>query len=89
MNTEIHISSFVVQAKPDQLRYVEHSLEQLPGVDVFQLDPSGKIVITLETHSSWEITKCSADIFEISGVLSCNMVYHHAETEQELDSFIV
>lgn len=86
MNTEIHISSFVIQARPEQLNQVENSLEKLPGVDVFQVDVSGKIVITLETHSSWEITKCSADIFEISGVLSCNMVYHHAESEQELRS---
>lgn len=86
MFQEIHISSFIVQVRPEHLKSVEKHLDAMHGVDVFQISETGKIIITLETHTTWEISQYSSAILDTKGVLSCNMVYHHAETEAELQS---
>lgn len=81
MSEEFHISSFIVQTKPEQLAPLTHKLAELPGVEVHQSTPEGKIIVTLECLSTREISETTSTINQLPGVLSCNMVFHQIEQE--------
>lgn len=86
MSDEFHISSFIVQSKPDCMQVMIDQLMNLPGVEVHQTSPEGKIVVTLECQHTGEISDTTAAIGRMPGVLSCNMVFH--QIEQETDNRI-
>jgi nitrate reductase NapD len=81
MNDEFHISSFIVQAKPEQLTSLQQQLKAIAGVDVHQTSPAGKIIITLECNNTHDITQATTAIGKLPGVLSCNMVFHQIEND--------
>ena len=85
MNEEFHISSFIVQSKPEQLVPLTHKLAELPGVEVHQFTPEGKIIVTLECLNTREISETTSTINQLPGVLSCNMVFHQIEQEHAND----
>ena len=81
MNNEFHISSFIVQAKPEHLEALLETLKTLTGVEIHQTSPEGKIVLTLECNNTGEISDITTAIGQMKGVLSCNMVFHQIEQE--------
>jgi len=87
MDTEFHISSFIVQAKPEHFEQLVNTLATLSGVEVHQTSPEGKIVITLECNNTREITDTTTAIGQLEGVLSCNMVFHQIEQEPVTETY--
>jgi periplasmic nitrate reductase NapD len=76
---EHHISSLVVHAMPDTLDHVSAELTALPGIEIHAQDPSGKLILTLETDHEAVIVEHINAIYGIRGVLSAALVFHHIE----------
>jgi nitrate reductase NapD len=83
MNTEFHIASFIVLARPGRLPTLCEQLQQLPGTEVHQRDSSGKAIITVEAASTYAINQVTLAIGQLDGVLACNMVFHQFEPATE------
>jgi len=74
-----HISSLVVRAHPARLEAVVARIGRLSVAEVALSDPSGKIVVTLETRDEDEIVAAMAALERMAGVVSVALVYHQAE----------
>ena len=81
MNSEFHISSFVIQCRPQAMTELCDILPLQPGLEIHQTDDNnGKIIITLETDDTQQITDITKAIGQMPHVLSCNMVFHQFES---------
>jgi nitrate reductase NapD len=76
---EVHISSMVVHAKPNNLQTVKTCIEQLAGVEIYGESDDGKLVVVLETENQGFITDVIEKINNIEFVLSTALVYHQIE----------
>lgn len=76
---EHHISSLVVHALPTAAEHVCTELVALDGVEIHARDPSGKLILTLETADESAIVERLNVIYGIRGVLSASLVFHHFE----------
>ncbi|MFW3615761.1 chaperone NapD [Billgrantia antri] len=85
MNAQVHISSLVVQLQPERIEEVSRHYQAHPGVEVHATDPCGKMVLVLETAGQREIVTFIEGLQQAPGVLSVSLVYHHAESADELD----
>jgi periplasmic nitrate reductase NapD len=74
-----HISSLVVRAHPDRLAAVVRRIGALSVAEVAMSDPSGKIVVTLETLNEDEIVAAMNAMQNMGGVVSVALVYHQTE----------
>ena len=83
--TEVHISSLVVQVKPENLSRVSDELSANEFAEVHMKSPEGKIIVTLETPSRFEVTKAIDEFRTIQGVLNVVMVYHQMEDAAGMD----
>ena len=79
MSNEIHISSLVVHAHPTRIAAVVEALARIVDLELHAVDPSGKMVVTLETDSQATILERLEQITRLPGVLAANLVYHHSE----------
>lgn len=78
----INICGVLVHAHPDKFDAVRQFLLELPGVEIHQQSPDGRLVVTVEdTPDSWagETIKY---IQETPGVLVASLVYHHFDESQ-------
>ena len=74
-----HISSLVVRAHPSRLDAVVRRIGGLSVAEVAMTDPSGKIVVTLETRDEGEIVAAMNAMQRMSGVVSVALVFHQTE----------
>ncbi len=79
----VHISSLVLRADPSKLADVIAAVEAVDAAEVPMSDPSGKIVVTLETASEAEIVDHLNKLSLVDGVASASLVYHQTEVETE------
>ncbi len=80
MTQEIHISSLVVTADPKRIKIVESAINAHPIAEVAISDPSGKLIVTLETPDEHQLVQGLTDIQLLPGVASAALCYHHSET---------
>lgn len=76
---ELHISSLVVQVRPEALARVTEAVAALDGAEVHGHGPTGKLVVTLETASEAVTLERLTAINQLEGVLSAVLVYHHVD----------
>jgi periplasmic nitrate reductase NapD len=79
---ELHISSLVVHGRPERLAAIDRAIAALPGAEVAIADPSGKMVVTLETETQAAVADALTTITLLDGVLSAALVFHHVEESQ-------
>ncbi len=80
MTDIMHISSLIVMALPERLAEVVNEIEKRGG-EVAASDPSGKLVVVLESGDESEVTAFANGLILMSGVLSANLVFHHIDEE--------
>lgn len=80
MTGQVHISSLVVQARPDRLVEVTKAIE-IRGGEIPATDPNGKLIVVLETESETIISDFLNEIAVMPGVLSASLVYHHIDEQ--------
>lgn len=85
MQEKQHISSLIVQVKPEVVEAITTQCKAHENVDTPLVDPLGKLVVLLEMPSQRKIVEFIDWLQERPGVLSVNMVYHHVESVEELD----
>ena len=74
-----HVSSLLLRARPERLAAVAARISRLPVAEVAMTDPSGKIVVVLETRDEHEIVAAMNAMHAIDGVVSVALVYHQTE----------
>ena len=74
-----HVSSLLVRAHPARLDAVVARIARLSVAEVATSDPSGKIVVTLETRDENEIVAAMNSLQQMAGVVSVALVYHQSE----------
>lgn len=85
---EAHITSLIVHAKPENVSRIALDIDAMPHAEVHVTSPEGKLVISLETDTLYQVTEAIDAIAKLSGVLSSTMVCHHVEDPETLDDFI-
>ncbi|MBI2255271.1 MAG: chaperone NapD [Proteobacteria bacterium] len=78
-----HISSLVVQVRPEALAPARLAIAVLPGAEIHGEDASGKLVVVLDTADEAEILGTIALIHDMPGVITASLIYH------EIDSLAV
>lgn len=80
MTDIMHISSLIVMALPERLAEIVNEIEKRGG-EVAASDPSGKLVVVLETSDESDVTAFANELSLMSGTLSANLVFHHIDEE--------
>ena len=79
MTERLHISSIVVTADPARLQVVTDGISAMDHAEVAIADPSGKLVVTLETPSEHELVEGLNALQLLPGVVSAALCFHHSE----------
>jgi len=82
---EVHVSSLVVQVRPERMAAVRDGITRLPGAEVHAAE-AGKIVVTLETEGEHPIRAAIETIHGWPGVLGAALVFHHVEPRASMES---
>jgi periplasmic nitrate reductase NapD len=81
MTAEMHISSLVVQCRPEHLEAVSDRLRSLPGTELHGASPQGRLVVVLETAGQAEISSWLAAVRDLPDILNAALVYHAVDGE--------
>ena len=76
MSDVLHVSSLLLRAQPDQVADIIEHIEAMEGAEAPVTDPSGKIIVTLETDSEAAIVAQLNTLSLLDGVVSAALVYH-------------
>ncbi len=82
--TELHIASFIVRARADAAAEVARRITSLEGAEVHAVE-GGKIIVVVEAPSEHGLADRMDDLRELPDVLMVNLVYHHADSQPELE----
>jgi len=88
IETETHITSFVVQVQPDSVAATTQRIETIEGASIHIAHPDGKLVVVMEADSLAIVTDWIAEVSGFPGVLSAVLVYHQIEDAERLDDLI-
>lgn len=76
---EVHVSSLIVQARPEALDEVVAGIDAIAEAEVHGRDGVGKLVVVLETPDEGGINAAVDAISALAGVLTVNMVFHQID----------
>ena len=79
---ELHVSSLLVQSRPERTRAIADKILAMSGADV-PTQGEGRLVVTLVTGSERAILDAVEAIRELPGVLSAQLVFHRIERDEE------
>jgi len=79
----MNLSGILVMAHPHALPQVVAALNALPGVEVHQQDPQGRLVVVLEADSIRDEADGLRRIKTVPDVLMAEMVFHYFEDDDE------
>lgn len=77
MTAETHIASLVLRCDPAQLAAVLPRLTGIPQAEVALADPSGKVLLLVETDRETVVAETLTRLQLMDGVASAALVYHH------------
>ena len=75
-NALYEIASILVQAKPELLDAAARAIEALPGTQIYNRDPKGKLVVVIEAPDVGSIGASLNAISKIPEVLTAALVFH-------------
>ncbi len=87
-NTEVHISSIVIQVLPASANKVAEYVEGVDGAEVHMVSPEGKLVVTLETETQQEVAARIDTFNQLDGVINSVLIYHQVEDATSLDEVV-
>lgn len=77
----VSIAGVLVHASPERLAAVQMQLAQLPGVEIHAVTPEGKLVVTVDESEERMTGESVMRLYDVEGVLSAAMIYHHFEND--------
>lgn len=78
----VHISSLVIQCRPEALGALAETVRGLPEAELAARDPAGKAVVVLETTDESGITRIADRLGRAPGVLSASLVFHQIDDRE-------
>ncbi|PZW69781.1 periplasmic nitrate reductase chaperone NapD [Pseudomonas sp. URMO17WK12:I1] len=82
MDAPLHIASFIVHARPEQLDAVLANLRLLDDLDVHQHSREGKAVVVIEAVDEKLILQRIDQVNALPGVLNAALIYHECLTSE-------
>lgn len=81
----MNISSVIVRARPEKLASVRSALARIPGVDVHQDAPDGRVIVTIEDCADGSTADAFIAMHNLDGVIGASLVYQYCDDglEQE------
>lgn len=79
MNEVVHISSLLVRADPEKFDQILAEIATIKLAEVPMTDPSGKIIVVLETDKQSEIIDAMTQLQLMDGVVNASLVYHQTD----------
>jgi len=70
------VASVLVQARPERLQAVASAIGALPGCEIFQSSPQGKLVVVIEADDVGIIGTTLNMISSLPHVLTAALVFH-------------
>ena len=84
MNEEVHIASLVVRHRPDAAAAIERWVRTCPGLEIAGQEAACSILL-YEGSGTRELMDCIDAGQASPGVISVNLIYHHAEPREALE----
>ena len=81
----VHIASVLVQATERGCAAVRASIDSLPGAELHETGPPGKVVIVLESADSRAVADAATGLQQLPGVLTVSIVAHLMESASSLE----
>ena len=78
---EYHISSAIVQFKPEFMSRVNNLIGELEGVEVRGSDDQGKLIVVIESDTERGMVIIIDQLKELDGVANVSLVYHQVDNE--------
>lgn len=82
----MNISGLVIMTVPKKTKQVVEKLKDIEGLEIHRVLEDGKIVAVLERESTGEEVNTVRNMYDIDGVITATMAYHHFE--EEVDEMI-
>lgn len=82
MSNELHVTSLIVQVRPEMMAQVRQQILQNDRAEL-SVNNEVKLVVVLEGTSAKSLLEDIATINAIPGVLTATMVYHQSEVLEE------
>jgi len=74
---DMNICGVLIHANPSKVANVLAALGELPGVDVHETAPGGRIVTTIEDTGETLALHTLTQIHRLDGIVAASLVYHH------------
>ena len=84
MSKELHVTSLVVQVRPEQMSNVRQAILTMENAEL-SVNDEVKLVVVLEGETQKGLMADIEAINGIEGVLSAAMVYHQSEVLEEVE----
>lgn len=88
MNDEVHIACFVARHLPGNSAALDGVIAQWPGLELARREKTQSILLH-ESEGSRELLACMDALQGVAGMISVNLIYHHAEARAALDEIII
>ena len=80
---EYHISSAIVQFKPEFMCRVNKCIHELEGAEVHASDDQGKLVVVVESDTERGMASIIDQIKDINGVANVSLVYDQVDDDPD------
>jgi periplasmic nitrate reductase NapD len=77
-----NICGVLVHVDPSRLLPTCDALVAMPGVEIHEQSDDGRLVLTVEDTPDQVAVATLAQLYEVPGVASAALVYHHCETDE-------
>lgn len=77
-----NICGVLLHVDPSCLLPTCDELSGMPGVEIHQQNDDGRVVLTVEDSAGELAVVTLAKLYEVPGVASAALVYHHVETDE-------
>ncbi len=84
MNDELHISSLVVQHRPEAFARLAATVQARAGMEIAARGDT-RCVVLCETDDQRHLMDRIDELHAVEGVLTVSLIYHHAEPRAALD----
>lgn len=78
----MHITSCIVNTRPENAASVQAALEEFEGVEVHGGQKEGKLIVTVELPYGAAAADTMTKFHGIEGVANVAMIYHHNEENE-------
>ncbi len=79
---EDEIASILVQTRPERLDDAEAAIAAIPGAEVYQRDPRGKLVVVVEGGGGDPVGAVLTRISLLPDVITATLVFHALDTKE-------